>query len=261
MKDKSLLRGTALVTGGTSGMGYWFAKQLAERGLDLVLVARNQERLELVAEELRTTTAVSCEIIAADLTVPADFARVKARLMATENPVTVFVNNAGAGLYTRIAVPDATEFRHAAELMALAPMELGGAAASQMKERGSGVIINTCSVASYAPMGAYGSIKAFLTNWSDSLSVEVEDSGVQVVTFQPSWVHTEFHARTGVSNSSIPDWIWLDAETVVAQCLRDVERGKTLAVPDKHKILVFLARVLPKPLVRKAVKKLNKGRR
>lgn len=241
-------------------MGYHFAKQLAERGLDLVLVARNRDRLESVAAEL-STTGINCEIISADLTVPNELAQVKARLMAAENPITVFVNNAGAGLYTRIAVTDATEFRQATELMALAPMELGGAAGAQMKERGSGVIINTCSVASYAPMGAYGAIKAFLTNWSDSLSVEVEDDGVQVVTFQPSWVRTEFHSRTGVSNSSIPDWVWLDAETVVAQCLRDVARGKTLAIPDKHKIIVFLAKVLPKPLVRKAVKKLNKGRR
>lgn len=105
-------------------------------------------------------------------------------------------------------------------------MELGGAAAYAMKERGAGIIVTTASVASLAPMGAYGAVKAFVRVWSESLSIEVGQYGVQVVSFLPGWVRTEFHERSGVSTSSIPSWLWLDSERVIDEALRDIERGK-----------------------------------
>ncbi|WP_394263364.1 SDR family NAD(P)-dependent oxidoreductase [Trueperella sp.] len=262
MAETSLkLQGRALITGGTSGLGLTFARALARRGTDIVLVARNLERLEKTRMELQAR-GVECDILQADLSEEAGVAAVKERLLDDSSPITVFVNNAGAGLYTRLAVTDASELRFGAEVMGLAPMELGGAMAYKMKERGRGTIITTASVASLVPMGAYSAIKGMIKIWSDSLAIELAGSGVQVTSFLPGWVRTEFHQRSGVSTSSIPDFLWLDAERVVGECLTDVERGKTISIPSKRfKVLAFLAEHAPKPIVAKVVKKLNKGRR
>lgn len=257
----SPLQGRALITGGSSGLGLTFARHLARRGLDLVLVARNVDRLGEVADELRGS-GVTVEILPADLGDDDAVRRVVERLGSQDSPVSVFVNNAGAGLYTRMATADPEALVAGAQLMARAPMVLGGAAAAAMKDRGEGVIINTSSMASVAPMGAYSAIKAFVRVWSDSLAIEVGKFGVQVVTFMPGWVRTEFHERSGVATSSIPNWLWLDAERTVRECLADVEAGKTSSIPSKRfKVVGFLARHAPAPLVKAAVKKLNKGRR
>lgn len=261
--------GTALITGGTSGMGLEFARALAARGLDLVLVARNAARLESAAKDLTTFAAeagqqISVSTISADLATADGVAAVKDRLLAgaAEAPITVFVNNAGAGLYAPMVTDDATELLSAAQLMALAPMELGGAAAFAMKARGRGVIINTASMSAVAPMGAYSAIKGFVRTWSDSLAAQVGRYGVQVVTFMPGWVRTEFHQRSGVSTSSIPSFLWLDATRVVSECLRDVDAGKTTSIPSKrYKVLNALAKHAPASAVNAVVRKLNKGRR
>ncbi|WP_311776841.1 SDR family NAD(P)-dependent oxidoreductase [Trueperella abortisuis] len=257
----SRVRGRALITGGSSGLGMAFARQLADRGLDLVLVARNPERLEGAVEELRGS-GVKVETISADLSEENDVKAVARRLGSVQSPVDVFVNNAGSGLYAKMATADASELVAGAQLMAIAPMVLGGAAAAAMKERGTGLIINTSSMSGAVPMGAYSAIKAFVRVWSDSLAIEVAPFGVQVVTFIPGWVRTQFHARTGVSTSSIPDFLWLDADRVVAECLADADKGKTTSTPSKRfKAIGFLAKHAPAAAVAVAVKKLNKGRR
>ncbi|WP_216395297.1 SDR family NAD(P)-dependent oxidoreductase [Arcanobacterium phocae] len=265
MKKKgstSVLTGRALITGGTSGMGAAFARALAARGCDIVLVARNKERLAENASVLTQQYQVDVQILPADLSTRDGVDAVKARLLEQADPVTIFVNNAGSGMYSPMATDDATQLRAGAELMALVPMELGGAAAFSMKQRHAGVIITTASVASLAPMGAYAAVKAFVRMWSESLSIEVGRYGVQVVAFLPGWVKTEFHQRSGVSTSSIPSWLWLDAERVIDEALRDVERGKTTTIPSKRfKTMAFFARHLPQSVVHKTVKKLNKGRR
>ncbi len=258
----SVLTGRALITGGTSGMGAAFARALAARGCDIVLVARNKERLAENANMLTQQYQVDVQILPADLSTRDGVDAVKARLLEQADPVTIFVNNAGSGMYSPMATDDASQLRAGAELMALVPMELGGAAAFSMKQRHAGVIITTASVASLAPMGAYAAVKAFVRMWSESLSIEVGRYGVQVVAFLPGWVKTEFHQRSGVSTSSIPSWLWLDAERVIDEALRDVERGKTTTIPSKRfKTMAFFARHLPQSVVHKAVKKLNKGRR
>ncbi|MDP9801156.1 short-subunit dehydrogenase [Arcanobacterium wilhelmae] len=250
----------ALITGGTSGLGLEFARQLARRGLDIVLVARNVARLEEARGEIEALGS-TVETLSADLSTPDGVRAVSARL-AGDPEIDFFVNNAGAGLYTRLAQADFSQFREGLQVMALAPMELGGVAAARMKERGRGVIVNTVSMAAVAPMGSYSTVKGALKIWSDSLAIELQGSGVQVVTFMPGWVHTEFHARTGVSNSSIPGFLWMDAPAVVAAALADVDSGRSLSIPSKrYKVLGFLAQHAPRALVAKAVRKLNKGRR
>ncbi|ADH93316.1 Ribitol 2-dehydrogenase [Arcanobacterium haemolyticum] len=243
-------------------MGAAFAQALAARGCDLVLVARNGERLAENAAVLHDTFGVNVAVLQADLSTRDGVDAVKQRLLDQTDPITVFVNNAGSGMYSPMATDDATQLRAGAELMALVPMELGGAAAFAMKQRHSGVIITTASVASLAPMGAYAAVKSFVRMWSESLAIEVGDYGVQVVAFLPGWVRTEFHQRSGVSTSSIPSWLWLDAQRVIDEALNDVERGKITTVPSKRfKTMAFFAKHAPQRLVHKAVKKLNKGRR
>lgn len=250
----------ALITGGTSGLGCEFARQLARRGFDIVLVARDEERLERTRGEIEAL-GVDVETLSADLSTPDGVEMVSERLKADPH-VTFFVNNAGAGLYAKLAQADYSQFLAGAQLMALAPMQLGGVAASVMKKRGSGVIINTVSMAAVAPMGSYSTVKGAFKMWSDSLAIELSGTGVHVVAFMPGWVHTEFHARTGVSNSSIPSFLWMQAPDVVAAALADVDAGRTLSIPSKrYKVLGFLAQHAPRSLVAKAVRKLNKGRR
>lgn len=256
------ISGTALITGGTSGLGYEFARALAARGVNLVLVARDTERLITRCAELTAQFNINCEYLTADLMLTDDVVKVKTRLQSEINPISILINNAGAGCYSRLAVDDFQQISDATKLMALSPMELGGAAAKAMQDRGSGVIVTTASVQSLVPMGAYAAIKAFVRTWSDSLSVEMQGTGVHVLTLMPGWVKTEFHARTGVSNSSIPDWVWLDPQEVVAQALSDIAKGKTTSTASaRFKVISFLAKHGPQSVVRKVAKKLNKGRR
>lgn len=256
------LKGRALVTGGTSGIGYAFARQLAERKVNLILVARNESRLKKVATDLCAKYGVKVDYVQADLLQSEDLAKVKQILLDSEKPVDIFINNAGAGCYERLVSTDYSEIRRSAELMALAPMELGGAAASAMKARNNGLIISTISLAALAPMGAYSAIKAMLKFWSDSLSAELTGTGVHNVAFLPSWVHTEFHERTGVSNSSIPKFMWMEAEDVVAEALTAAEAGKQTVIPGrKIRVIAFFVKHLPAGVMRKIGRKLNKGRR
>nr|WP_275587047.1 SDR family NAD(P)-dependent oxidoreductase [Arcanobacterium pluranimalium] len=256
------MTGRALITGGTSGMGLAFAKALASKGVDIVLVARDAARLENTAQELAQSFGVKTQTIVADLAQAEGVARVKERLMSEVDPVNILINNAGSGLYSKLASTDYSDILRGAQVMGLAPMEIGGAAAATMKERGSGLILTTVSVSALVPMGAYSAIKALVKTWSDSLAVELQGSGVRVVTFMPGWVHTEFHQRTGVSNKSLPNWVWMEADAVVEEALQAAVAGKTTATPSKRfKVISFLAKHAPQAAVRKAVKKLNKGRR
>lgn len=262
LRELEKLQGCALITGGTSGMGLEFATQLAMRGLDIVLVARDEARLASVAKDLTDNYGVSVETLAADLIQRDGLEKVKSRLLDQTSPISVLINNAGAGCYDRLTSTDYSGIRRSAELMALAPMELGGAAAVAMKKRGSGLILTTVSFAALLPMGAYSAIKVMLKYWSDSLYTELAGTGVHVVTFLPSWVHTEFHARTGVSNSSIPKIFWMEPQEVVSEALAAAETGKMTVIPGlKMRIAAFFVKHLPAGVLRMIGRKLNKGRR
>lgn len=146
--------------------------------------------------------------------------------------------------------------------MGLAPMELGGSAADAMLQRGVGLIITTSSVSALVPMGAYSAIKSLVKVWSDSIALKLKNTGVHVLTFLPGWVHTDFHERTGVSNDSLPSWVWMDADRVVAETLDAAAKGKTSVIPSKRfKVISFLAVHAPRKPVNWAIAKLNKGRR
>lgn len=258
MSSRISIAGTALVTGGTSGIGLAFARELARRGLDIVLVARGREALERVAGQLPTHV----EVLQADLSTQEGVQAVEKRLEADENPVTVFVNNAGSGLYHSLASADTQPLADGIALMATVPVRLGGVAAAAMQGRGrESFIINTASVSALAPLGLYSGIKALVRTWSMALSVELTGTCVHAVALMPGWVRTQFHARQGVKRSNIPDFMWLSPERVARECLRDAEVGKAISIPSKrYKILAFVASHAPAWLLMAAAKKINAGR-
>jgi short-subunit dehydrogenase len=251
---------TALVTGATSGIGAAFARALAARGFDLVLVARDAERLEREADGYRAQGR-RVEVLRADLADRSDVDRVAARLEETERPVEVLVNNAGFSVRSGLVEPDQAEHDRALEVMVRAVQVLAGAAARSMRSRGSGNIVNVSSTAGYITMGAYSAIKAWATVFTEGLAGELHGSGVRVMALAPGWVHTEFHERAGVPVSGIPEALWIDVDDLVAAALRDLVRGRIVSIPTvRYRSLMFLARHAPRGGVR-AVSRVLSGRR
>lgn len=147
------------------------------------------------------------------------------------------------------------------DLMVRAVLLLGGAAGRTMSARGRGLIINVGSVAGLVPMGTYSAIKAWVNMYSESLSLELQRAGVQVMTLIPGWVRTEFHNRASIRTSAIPGFLWLESDRLVEDCLRDVEAGKTRSVPSRRfKVIAWAAQRAPRALVRRATTLIKKGR-
>lgn len=239
---------TALVTGATAGIGAEFARQLAARGHDLVLVARSTEGLERMASALPTAV----EVLPADLSVRDDVARVAARLADPARPVEILVNNAGFGYAAGLTDADTTPHETALDVMARAPLVLGAAAARVMRGRGHGRIINVASLSAWITQGSYSAVKAYAKVWSEGLASELAGSGVTVTALCPGWVRTEFHDRAGLEGQSsrIPDWVWVDAERTVRECLAHADAGKVLSIPTKRwKVAAFALQHAPRGVV------------
>lgn len=252
--------GIALVTGGTSGIGAEFARQLAAAGHDLILVARDRARLDAMAAEL-TASGRRVEVIAADLSKPRDTDRVAKRLSDEKRPVDILVNNAGYGLKTKLLAPDVAEHDDAHAVMVRAVWVLSAAVAPGMKRRGHGAIVNVASIAAQLSMGGYSAIKAWVVTYSESLANELQGSGVTVTALMPGWVRTEFHQRAAIRSSSIPDALWLDAEYLVRQCLRDVARGRVVSMPSlRYRPLSWFLRHLPRSTVRSVSRRISLSR-
>jgi len=253
---------TVLITGGTSGIGAAFARAYARRGDDLVLVARDEARLADVAGELAAAHGVRVETLAADLSERADAERVAARVADGGRPVEVLVNNAGFSVGATLLSPEVDKHDRAAEVMMRSVLVLQAAAGRVMRSRGHGTIINVASVAAFVTQGHYSAIKAYDVSLTESLAVELAGSGVRVCALCPGYVRTEFHERAGISGSSIPGPLWLDADALVAQCLRDVERGRVVSVPQlRWRAISAALRVAPRPVVHKLSGLLSSARR
>lgn len=243
---------TALVTGSTAGIGAEFARQLAARGHDLVLVARDGVRLAEQDAELSARYGVTCEVLVADLSRRDDIERVAARASSSDAPVEIVVNNAGFGFTSTLLAEDTTELEGALDVMALAPMIIGGAAGRAMAARGRGQIITVASLAAWVGQGAYSAIKAFAKVWSEGLAGELAGSGVTVTALCPGWVRTEFHQRAGLTGQekAIPGWVWVSAERCVRECLVDADRGRIVSIPTtRWKLAAFVLQHLPRGAV------------
>jgi short-subunit dehydrogenase len=251
----------ALVTGGTSGIGAAFARNLAARGYDLVLVARSKDRLESMATELRAMGR-DVEILLADLSDRKAVDRVAARLEDPARPIDMLVNNAGFGVHTALIDPDVSAHDRGFEVMCRAVLVLSGAAARGMLPRRRGAIVNVSSTAGFITMGSYSALKAWVTSFTEGLSVELKGSGITVTALCPGWVRTEFHERAGIRSSSIPNSLWVDAEPLVRAALRDVDRGKVISIPTiRYRVLIWLARHAPKSAIRAISGSISSSRR
>lgn len=252
---------TALITGATAGIGAAFARALAARGDDLILIARDAERLAAAADELSRAHGVQVETIAADLSVRAEVLGVAARLEDADQPVDLLVNNAGFGLRSRLLAEDVTEHEYAMDVMCLAVLILGGAAGRAMKARGRGRIINVSSLAAWIAQGQYSPIKAWVKVYSEALSSELHGSGVTVTALCPGWVRTEFHDRAGMRTSYIPEWVWVDADRVARECLAAADRGRVISIPTKRwKIARRIGELVPRSAIRAASRMLTNSR-
>ena len=239
-------RSTALVTGATAGIGHSFARQLAERGDHLVLVARDVARLDEVAADLRASFGVDVEVLAADLTDRADLTRVEQRLADPDRPVDLLVNNAGFGLKGRFLDNTADAEEAMLEVLVTAVLRLSHAALGPMTARGRGGVINVSSVAAFLPRGTYSAAKAWVNSFSEWAAHEYRPRGVTVMALCPGFTKTEFHQRMDVGRGSAPDFMWLDPDELVATALRDFDRGKVFSIPSaQYKAVTAAARVIP----------------
>jgi short-subunit dehydrogenase len=234
------------VTGASSGVGAAFARRLASRGYALVLVARDTGRLEQLAATLRAAHATEVEVLGADLTVRAGLDRVADRLRDDARGVDLLVNNAGAALRGAFAGGDLAAEENALDLLVRAVLVLTHAAIPGMIARGRGSVVTVASVAAYLPGGTYSAAKAWAVTFTTSLALELRGTGVTATALCPGYVRTEFHGRAGIPVGNLPSWAWLDADRLVADCLEDVARGRSLSIPSRrYRLAVALLRHLP----------------
>jgi short-subunit dehydrogenase len=240
----------ALITGPTAGIGRAFADAYARRGFDLVLVSRDASRLEQVAEEVSRTYGVGCEVLPADLADSEDLARVEARVGDGGRPVEAVVNNAGYGIAKWFGDTTVDEEQRSLDVLVRAPLRLTHAAVQQMQARGSGEILNVSSVAGFTPRGTYGAHKAWVTSLTEWLNIAYRGRGIKATALCPGFVRTEFHQRGHMDMSNVPGWMWLDAEDLVDEAMRDLLAGKAVSIPSKrYAVLTALARHLPRRLL------------
>ncbi|GHH41200.1 dehydrogenase [Streptomyces candidus] len=241
---------TALITGATAGIGSAFARRLAADGHNLALVARNTERLREQATELHDKHGVEAEVLAADLSTDEGIAAVEERLADRTHPVDLLVNNAGFGNKGEfLEVPMADELTML-KVHCEAVLRLTSAAVRGMKERRRGGVVNVASVAAFVPRGTYGASKAWVVQFTQGAAKDLSGSGVRLMALCPGFVRTEFHERAGMGTDNIPSWMWLDADKLVAEALKDLARGKTLSIPDpRYKALMGVVKVAPRGLL------------
>ncbi|MCY4725466.1 SDR family oxidoreductase [Nocardioides sp. STR2] len=240
---------TSLITGATAGIGHEYAVQLASRGDDLVLVARDSARLEQVAEELRRTHQVQVEVLVADLTDRAQLATVEARLADRDRPVDLLVNNAGFGLKKRFLDNSADDETAMLEVLVTAVLRLSHAALGAMAERGHGGIINVSSVAAFLPRGTYSASKAWVNSFSEWAHLEYRSHGVKVMALCPGFTKTEFHQRMEVKRGE--GFMWLDADFLVRKSLEDFEKGRAYSIPGaQYKTIRVLTTAIPNRVLR-----------
>jgi short-subunit dehydrogenase len=243
---------TALVTGPTAGIGHAFAQQLAARGYDLVLVARDEERLEKTAAELRASHGVDVEVLPADLTDRTALARVEARLADESRPVSLLVNNAGFGLKERFLDNPVDAETAMLDVLVTAVLRLSHAALGPMAARGHGGVINVSSVAAFLPRGTYSAAKAWVNSFTEWAAHEYRPRGVTVMSLCPGFTKTEFHERMDVGRGSAPGFMWLDADRLVATALSDYDKGRVYSIPSaQYKAITAAARLAPTGLLQR----------
>ena len=244
----------ALVTGATSGIGAEFTKLLAREHYDIILVARDENRLRKSAEELEKEFGIKTEIIVADLSVENEIVKVEQRLLTTDPSlaVGVLINNAGYGLKGRFINHTSAAEVDLLNVLVTAVLRLTHAALPNMRNAKSGYIINVGSVAGWLPGSTYSAAKAWVNAFSEYLNADLAKDGITVTSLAPGFTHTEFHQRGGMKMGAVPGFLWEKAPEVVKAGWEGALRGDAIVISGKqYRAIVFLARHLPRKLVRR----------
>ena len=226
--------GLALITGASAGIGATYADRLARRGFDLLLVARNQPRLDDLAARLRAETGVNVETWQADLTVAAEVAHVAQRL-SSDPAISMLVNNAGVGANGALLGADSDALENMISLNVAAVTRLAVAAATTFAARGQGTLINIASVLALAPElfnGAYSGTKAYVLNLTQALQQELSPRGVRVQAVLPGATRTELWSRAGFDVSNLPPEMLMDVDEMVDAALAGLDLGETVTIPS-----------------------------
>jgi short-subunit dehydrogenase len=252
----------ALITGATAGIGAQYARLLAKEGFDLILVARNKNRLASTAKSLNKEFGVKVEVLPADLTKPVQLEKVRKRLSDSKKPIEVLINNAGFGINKSFLVSDLSDEQGLLDVLVTAPMRLTHAVLPIMKERNSGTIVNVSSVASWIAGGSYSAAKSYLTVLTESLHTELRPTKIKISALCPGFTRTEFHERGRMKMNGLPNFMWLSAEEVVGKSWRDVNAGKVISIPGwQYLILSSISRFGPRPMVRRIGMNVRKKQR
>jgi short-subunit dehydrogenase len=245
-----------LVTGASSGIGKEIARRLAAEGTELVLVARDEQRLDALAAEVD----VACEVLVADLADPTELSYVEDRLRDVSVPIDLLVNNAGVGHQGLFHELDLEREAAMVDVNVVALHRLAQVAAVEMAAAGRGGILNVSSMAGFAGApgtATYAATKAFVTSLSEAIHAELAPFGVHVTALCPGFTRTEFQDRADYDTSKLPDFVWQTAEQVAEAGLRGIAANRTVVVPGaKNKIGAGVINVLPGSVRRFALDKL-----
>jgi short-subunit dehydrogenase len=251
-------RQLAVITGASSGIGAMFARKLAARGYNLLLVARREHRLRSVAAELAETYHVATDFIAADLARDDDVERVAAKIRNAPD-LGLLVNNAGFGTLGYIFEVDIDSQDRMHRVHVLATLRLTHAALLNLVPRNTGGVINVASVAGFlqSPQSiSYNATKAWMNSFTEGLAMElkVKGSSVKMQALCPGFTLSEFHDTLGMSRSPIPKSLWMTADFVVEESLRGFDRGKLFVIPGwRYKLIAAALKATPRPLLRRAL--------
>jgi short-subunit dehydrogenase len=227
-------QGTALITGASSGIGAIYAERLAQRGHDLILVARSRERLEGLAHRLVEQTGRRVEVLVADLGDKEGLALVE-QVLRSNDQISLLVNNAGVGATAPLLDSDVEAMSRMIELNVTALTRLAYAAAPGMVGRGRGAIINIASIVGIAPEilnGVYGGTKAFVLAFSQSLHHELTGKGIRIQAVVPGAIATEFWAVAGTPVEALPSQIVMQPEDLVDAALAGFDQGELFTIPS-----------------------------
>ncbi|MDR6939712.1 SDR family oxidoreductase [Arcanobacterium hippocoleae] len=253
--------GNALITGASSGLGTEFAWILAAEGNDLVLVARNEARLQELAEELRQKANVAVEVLPADLSRADGVERVAKRLKSQSMPITLLVNNAGMGLGQEFIAGSIAKELGAANVMINAVMLLTHAALGTMTARGRGTVINISSITALTAQGTYSAAKAWMKTFTEGLACDLEGTGVNVTAVLPGLMHTNFHQNAQVDAGQWAEWMFLNVHDVANAAIEGARRKKVIVVPSLlYKAAYCALKIAPRALVRKVAGPKMSGR-
>jgi short-subunit dehydrogenase len=255
-KKSATSKRSALVTGASSGIGAAFAKRLASDGYDLILVARDKDRLGVLAKHLSDRHGVEVRVLAADLTKTVSLRKVE-RAVVADDRLELLVNNAGFGTKGPFSDSDVDREDEEVRLNALALLRLTRAALPGMLKQRRGAVINVSSMAALQPTAnnaTYAATKAFVNTLTESIHEELRGSGVQVQALCPGFTRTEFQQRAGIDASAIPEFAWMDADEVVEASLNGLRKGEVVCVPGiLNRLLATTVTAIPRPIARQVL--------